>query len=211
MLHKIIEHLEKGENFSFSRFGDGEWACLLGKNGANCDGHAYFHDMGDRLLKIVESNPKYYMGLQTLAENTYPDEIAKYPIEWVESDCLHRASIRGEIQPFFDVLNKKNIVFVGNHRHQKQSIIKVDKFIEVPINDCWRKYKDVLEEIRTSIDKDDVIIYCASMMANVLIDDIYNEFGNTVTQIDCGSLFEPYMGISIRSYHSKLIQKLKQK
>jgi hypothetical protein len=211
MLHKIITHLQNGENFSFSRFGDGEWSCLLGKNGANCDGHAYFHDMGDRLLKIVESNPKYYMGLQTLAESTYPDEIAKYPIEWVESDCLHRASIRGEIQPFFDELNKKNIIFVGNHRHQKQNIINVDTFIEVPLNDCWRKYENTLSSLKSIVDKDDVIIYCASMMANVLIDDIYNEFGDTVTQIDCGSLFEPYMGISIRSYHSKLIQKLKQK
>lgn len=50
----MCEKLRKREPFSFARYGDGEWNAIYGKKGANCDGHEYFPDMGERLRRIVK-------------------------------------------------------------------------------------------------------------------------------------------------------------
>ena len=42
------EHIDKivnKEMYSFSRWGDGEWLCLLGAKGMNCDKHQYFPEL----------------------------------------------------------------------------------------------------------------------------------------------------------------------
>ena len=41
---KMIEAIESKENFSLSRWGDGEWMCLLGYKGRNTDKHNYYPD-----------------------------------------------------------------------------------------------------------------------------------------------------------------------
>jgi len=38
----------------------------------------------------------------------------------------------------------------------------------------------------------------------VLIDDLWNIYKDTITQIDCGSLFDPYVGRKTRTYHKNL-------
>ena len=38
----IVKKLQSDNNFSFARYGDGEWACIKGKNGRNCDAHIYY-------------------------------------------------------------------------------------------------------------------------------------------------------------------------
>jgi hypothetical protein len=79
-----------------------------------------------------------------------------------------------------------------------------DNHIVIGRVDCWLEYNDVLKRLRELIEKDVVILYCASMMAEVLIDDIFDEYGDTVTQIDIGSAFDPLIGEMTRSYHKKL-------
>ena len=45
------------------------------------------------------------------------------------------------------------------------------------------------------------------MMSNVLIDDLYNEFGNKHILLDMGSVFDPYVNKNTRSYHNKIIER----
>jgi hypothetical protein len=222
-LNKIMnyqEHLDKinnKERYTFSRFGDGEWNAILEKAGSNCDGHQYFRDMGARLKDVLASSPSYYVGLQNLAhqQNTLIiDNYSKeFGIKWVASDIFHHASIKGNLQPLFDALSKRNVVIVGGS-HLKSFNSKW-KFIEVPQHNCWTEYKSTLTKIQEfllnndadsiSNPKDFVILFCASMMSNVLIDDldpIAEVVG--VTLLDMGSLFDPYVGVNSRSYHNKL-------
>ena len=87
----LISKLQNNEPFSFSRFGDGEINCILGASPGqdatqNCDKHKYFKDMGMRLYKILESKPKYIMGMQSLAMRLRKDdkdfhEVAVWDIE----------------------------------------------------------------------------------------------------------------------------------
>lgn len=215
MYNKVLEHLNKGENFSISRFGDGEWNCILGKRGKNCDGHTYFKDLGRRLSKVLRDNRGYYLGLQNHA---YKDEnfhdfineyIIDYSIDFVDSDFLHRASIKDELELFFDALKGKDIVLVAPQRHKNLDKIEVREHIIIPDIDCWNSYVDVLKKLLPVVKENTVVLYCASMMSNVLIDDLFMTKNGTITQIDCGSVFEPYIGVRNRSYHKTILQRLK--
>ena len=217
MYNKILEHLNKGENFSISRFGDGEWACILGNNGKNCDGHTYFKDLGRRLSKVLKDNRRYYLGLQNYVyknENFHDfinEYIMDYSIDFVDGNFLHRASIKDQLGLFFDALKGKDIVLVGPERLKKLKQIEVREYVVVPDVDCWNAYVPTLKQLLPAVKENTVVLYCASMMSNVLIDDLFITKNDTITQIDCGSVFEPYINVRNRSYHKGIIQRIKEK
>jgi hypothetical protein len=203
--NELLDKLKNRENFSYSRFGDGEWNAILGKEGQNCDGHRYFRDMGERLKKIVQSKPLYYLGCQNLAKKQNKDKPEFQRLfnlnSWIDNEILTRASIKGRLQDFFDVLDTRAVILVANYK-----VLKLNAFdyygIEIPEKNCWLSYTDVLKKIHARIRENYVILYCASMMSGVLIDTIYKQL--RVTQIDCGSVFDPYVGIQSRTYMKDL-------
>jgi len=190
---EMISKLELGENFSFSRFGDGEFNCMQGKNGANCDGHKYYPDLGVELLKAW-NKPKGVVALQRLAREQFKIE-GDYP----DADILHRASINGEIDKFTDVLINRNVILVGPKHLRELKIY--NSFREVPLKNAWEVYRHILDTLSYVIQPNDVVLYCCGMMAEVIIHELYLE---SFTQIDCGSVFDPYVGVNSRGYHKKL-------
>ena len=202
----LISNLEKNINFSFSRFGDGELNCAFGKKGKNCDGHEYFEDMGLELKKILESSPKYNVSIQPHGYNIWKHKILELKgIEFSNSDIIHNASVSREINKLFKILDNKNVLLVGPKHLSKLNEFKINNHIVIPSENCWLHYKTIEESIRKILKPDIVILYSASMMSNVIIDNLYNEFKNTITQIDCGSVFDPYVGLSTRTYHKKML------
>jgi len=210
---KVLENLKNNIPFSYARYGDGEWNAILGKNGENCDKHQYFPHMGFRLMRIIDNIPKYHIGMQSLARNQNTgkpefDRLVKKN-QWCSTEIFTRASIKGNMQPFFDALKGKNIIFVTNN-HTSDNL---NEFYHTPVYipevDCWNEYGRISSDIKKNIVKYSltssiIILYSASMMANVLIGDIYAAYGNMITQIDTGSVFDPYVGRNTRSYHKNL-------
>ena len=202
---ELIDKLIKKEKFSFARYGDGEMNCIFGLEGHNCDGHDYFPDMGKRLELILDSDPTYYLGEAAIARRYWGDEIditkAAHPgLSWINADCLHLRSIADTIWPFFDALKKRDVVMVAPEKLRKHSLF-LNAFVPIPEQNCWLEYEHIHKEISKYIFNEDVVVvYCASMMANVLIDD----FSPLCTNIDLGSLIDPYMGFMTRSHHAKI-------
>ena len=62
----MVEKFKIRENFSFARYGDGEFAAILNdplKVEKNCDGHKYYPEMGRKLGEILASDPPYFVGI----------------------------------------------------------------------------------------------------------------------------------------------------
>lgn len=200
---KICKNLKEGKMFSFARYGDGEFNAVFGKKGQNCDGHQYFPDMGAKLKEILETRPKYMMGIQPLAltimEQDKLDWLMGLKINWVDSDVLHNANIEGTLDKFLYALKGKKILMVAPDHLGAYKDLKF-VHLRIPEKDCWLNYTKIVMAIEERIDKFDVILYCASMMTECLI----NRFAGRITQIDCGSIFDPYVGKMSRSYHRKL-------
>lgn len=198
----ICEKLRNREQFSFARYGDGEWNAIYGKQGANCDGHEYFPDMGKRLREIVESKPKYMMGLQplTVASERIVQIQKDFPgIDWIDADSIHNASIDGRTEELFNVIRPQDSLIIGP-RHMSDEF--TTDFILIQSINCWLEVESTIHKIHSWImgKQRPVIFLCASMMSEVLIDEFHQE----ATLIDLGSVLDPYCGVKSRRYHHKL-------
>ncbi len=206
---KILYNLEHQIPFSLSRYGDGEWNAIFGKAGSNCDQHEYFTDMGDELKRIVLSEPEYIVGIQPLTMSHYRDKVVEFAgdldIDWVNSDVLHDANIKEQLKRFFNVLHDQPIIMIAPARLQELPL-NYGRFVEVSLKNCWLE-KTMIEkklfEILPQIDYA-VLLFCAGMPSNVIIDDLYKYYGDKVTMIDTGSIFDPYCHFNTRSYHKKM-------
>jgi len=210
---EIVGMLREGASFAFSRFGDGEFNAIFGVEGVNRDGHQYFPEMGRRLREIVEREPDYLMGLQPMAIFTHgarqtmwmssstPDDGMR---RWVLADSLHDASLDNRLDGFLDSLEGKDVLLVGPQHLRGFSESKGWRYQPVPGHDCWTAYEETLERLKSSTPgSGGVVLLCASMMSNVLLDDLFT-LNPANTYIDTGSLFDPYAGVISRPYHEEL-------
>lgn len=202
----MIEQLKANKSFKFARYGDGEWNCIFGKPGQNCDGHKYFPDLGESLRRVVLSEPQYVVGMQPLSMSyERADQIREFcaglRINWVNADVLHNASIDGELHRFIDVLKGKYLILVGPAH--LSSFWSQCVHIVIPSTNCWMEYESVRQQIEFHIDgvNNAVVLLAASMMSEVLIDDFADHHH---TFIDIGSVLDPYVGVKSRRYHHKL-------
>jgi hypothetical protein len=188
--------------FAFSRWGDGEWYNVNKKHGQNCDGNIYYSDLGDKLLQIVSTPRDYHMGVQTLMPYSV-EQSKRYPQHWGDSDVFHKASMKGELSKFIDVLHKMHVVYIGNQ--SLHDLPFINEFIEIPYNNVWLNYDDIFKQIVQTFDDRKFKVYCfsAGMACNVFIHDLWNCNKHNAF-IDVGSVFDPYVGRNSRSYHNKL-------
>lgn len=205
---QMIIDLNNRRNFTFSRFGDGEFNCILGVNGENTDGHLYYSDLGESLKRVIKSKPSYYMGLQNMVKRIRGDqdefkELTK-GIHWHDADIIHHQSIKYGLDDLFTVLKSREVILVGNPDIQMNGYLSLTEKIDIQKENAWLDYYVTFNEIQKTIEENDVILYCAGMMTEVLMDDLFNIYKNEITQIDIGSAFDPYNGIISRSYHKHL-------
>lgn len=193
--------LDERINFKFARYGDGEFLCMAGKIGRNCDKHEYFADLGQALNDAFYSDPKYMVGIQPLSVQSglYQKalQFAPGPEHIKDADVLHSASIDGNLGKFFEALDGRRTVLVGPDYLKKMDF---DYHITITDLNCWQNYEGTKHRLRKAIRTDDVVLLCASMMSEVLIHEMCGEH---ITMIDCGSVFDPYAGKLSRSYHHK--------
>jgi hypothetical protein len=204
---EICGMLDRGEPFSFSRFGDGEFNAIFSVDGANIDGHRYFPDLGRRLAEILKREPDYIMGLQPLVvlmRNIKDIHTLSGDIRWVQADSLHLASMEGRLGGFFAALGQRRVLLVGAPHHRPLAERRSWQFVEVAYGDCWPQYESLCPALESHAVADGtVFLFCASMTANVLIDDLYR-LNPRNTYIDVGSVFDPYVGVDSRDYHKEL-------
>lgn len=202
--------LEEGRPFAFSRFGDGEFYAIFGAEGENCDGHRYFPDMGRRLAEIVAAEPPYLMALNPVALAMHDAERLRASsggTHWVSGFSIQRVMMDGRGEEIFGALAGRDVLLVGpEHLRELARGRKWDQ-VTVPSRDCWLRYEDVRESIRSRLEEPGaVVLFCASMMSNVLIDELWEEMpGNSY--IDIGSSFDPLVGVSSRTYHDAAFER----
>jgi len=199
---KMCDLLKEGANFKFARYGDGEFLCMGGKIGNNCDGHEYFPELGSALNAAFYSDPNYLVGIQPLSVQGGLYQRATLdrpgPKHICDADVLHSASIDGKLNLFFEAIKSRHVIMVGP-KHLSE--FPCSEFVEVPKLNCWLQYDRIANGIFRVTHPDSVVLLCAGMMSGVLIDNFRT---SDITMIDCGSVFDPYYGVNSRSYHKKL-------
>lgn len=207
----MLEKLRNRERFSFAKYGDGEIQCMVGSrkpHAVNADGHQFFPEIGERLKEILSKSPQYYIGLQSLGyrqnKGTIDQWTREFNLKWCKADILHSANMEGRLPELIEALKDRDVLLVGGE-HLHQLAVKFGwYFYQIPSKDCWLAYDKTHDEIGKLVGlKDWVILYSSSFMSEILIDD----FQGRATQIDTGSVFDPYAGRVSRTYHNKINDK----
>ena len=190
---------------SFVRYGDGEFGCMFNPGiGANCDGHFYYKELSDDLNRCFKADHGYLIGLQRYALNTMGPQIKNLigndQTIFHDSDVFHRANfVKNGLASLIEYLRSVNLCLMGPaHLKSVAKKLNAKVFIEVPSANCYLKIDELKNELINCLDKVNVVSISASMMANVIIHDLYKE---DISFLDLGSLWDPYAGVLSRTYH----------
>ena len=213
-LSTFVSHLQKHVPFAFSRWGDGEWNALLGYTGATCDGQVYSSELRARLTDVLERRPSYWLGLQSLAQKVHgPAMIAwlarrRLSLSWIDADVLAQASRQDVLEPFLAALQGRDVVLVGPATLRSLSVISPKAFVEVSPKDAFADLVATSTRIQEALQGliDPVVCLSAGPTAKLLVDAGVRARPDA-TWIDCGSLWEPYVGIVSRTYHQKVMER----
>jgi len=208
--------LNAGTPFAFSRYGDGEWACILGQEGMTCDGQPYSPALAQDLAGALESaavgvSANYFAAIGPAAVRTLGAQINNWMghhdlrIDWHSTEVFLQASLDGALYPFVEALRRRTLLYVGpaHLRAFARDVLHADAFVEVPGKDAYGQRGVITHDImETWLDiVPEVFGYSAGPLANVLID--YFNLPEPLTQIDFGSVWDVYAGVKSRSYMRK--------
>lgn len=208
-----IDKINKKEHFSFTRWGDGEWFCAMGSQGQNCDAHQYFPELRYGLNMALKNDKGYYKAIWNLTHgqianilNLLLPFLKKENIiyEWVNAGIWEDLVLKGGIEDLIESLENRNYIIVSNDS-LKNLNIKYTDFVSVPSVNCFLEKERIKRDMIEMTNKyDDVVFGLSSSMAtNVIIDELYDIIGDKCTMIDFGSIWDPFVGKTTRSYHKE--------
>jgi hypothetical protein len=210
--NEMCKKLRNGEPFKFSRFGDGEWLCMMGRQGKNRDGNDYLPELGRSLREILNSEPDYYIGLQpgVLVDvgRGYDPEMREFvmktifqlDLNLVIGDTLHYASEFGFLDRFINSLKNRFVITIGAEYFEElpYAFIKTNPTNSFHDNDrIINEANDYIDDI---YDVNPVCLVANAMNSNVIIDKLSKD----ITAIDIGSVFDPYLGRPRASYQHNM-------
>ncbi len=211
-IKNFVKRMESGIPITFSRFGDGEWSALIGTVGENCDGHQYSKQLQKGLRTALLGAPKYEVGMQAYALKCMGRDIVKFikqenlNLHWWQADLFHDANLRGELYPFIKLLQSTTNIVIGPSYLRDLDLFPQKDFIQIPQKNCFEDYDRILTECKTLAKREKksvIFLFSASMASNVLIDELYKEFGSLHSFLDVGALWDIYLGKKTRGVYSE--------
>jgi len=207
-----VEKLQRGEPFSFVRYGDGEWNYLLDREKYvdSKDLQRYVSELHAALTaSILEPRMEnYYLALQNhgyLGPRGYIPRIDQWlkehkapKINWHFGTVFHRASGSGQLWPLIKALQIRPLVMVGPEWLRKLTFAM--KLTSIPPKHCWSS-AELVETQLQNVASGSVVSFSAGPMAKVLIHRLAPILGQHSWLIDFGSLWDPYCGVKSRQYH----------
>ena len=212
----------------FVKWGDGEYACAVGQEGANCDGDKYFPELGEAMrtafLKLAQipntffgrwhlgPNDTHVSSFFTLLWETIKGRPAS-EIPWVNYHCLLRDAERGRKPDMLNFVkairsNQRKKIYVCNEKNARLCKVFGAEHVEVPMN-CWfTYYEKIMEEIKSKITPDCIVLFSAGLCSKVAVGNLV-ESNPDITCLDLGSSFDCLArGTPSRSYQSSFDQEV---
>jgi len=207
-----VDKLRNNERFSFVRYGNGEWDCILDLFYRTRSGSQRFTpNLRAALIDSLKTPHAgaYFTALQstsflqrggilpqaeTWLANNAPD------LKWHDGEVFTKASMKGRLHPLVAALEGKRVVVVGPKWTLKLPFASV--FVPVRSHDCWVQVDAIAAQLR---DLHDVVIsFSAGPATKVLIHRLQPLIGAHSWLIDFGSLWDPYCGVKSRRYHQRI-------
>lgn len=202
------DKINKMENFSFIKFGDGEFFCMMGEEGQNCDKHPYSKELSEKLydswyffntlenIYIAEwAGHKPGMVLKTSSEKfqlELMNKTTQLKVNFVNFEILLQNLLSEQKFNFFKNIkySSRKKIFVGPERlFGVKNFLNFDSLIKVPLVNSFSKYDDILSNIKNELVDNCIVVTSSGMPSKSLIHKSL-EFNNNITCLDIGSGFD---------------------
>lgn len=206
----FTERLRAGRAFAFARYGDGEFQCLLGQSGQNCDGVRYGAELASALAQTL-SQPRggeyqYALGPKTRTVAGVGAWLQQHSrVEhWVSTETLLAASLRGELAPLVAALRTRRVALVGGAHLVHLPVLDPLAHVVVPEATAWEHREAIRAGAEAALCAGaDTLLFSAGPLSKVLIWQLAPEWGGA-TLLDCGSLWDLYCGKDSRRYARRM-------
>lgn len=196
---EFTRYIEEGIPFSFSKYGDGEYMCVAGFPGANCDGDTYTNELREDLaksfVKIVEQGGFvgrwWHDNVVQYWENTVKDPSK---VRWVNyHSAILDSDVDSKIEFYKSIKKSKfNKIYIHNYLLKKvKYILDIDNEVIIDIRN-WYKYKEeIITEIQSKIKEGEtnIILTSMGMGAKVIISHLKELYPHNI-YIDIGSALD---------------------
>lgn len=199
LLVEWTNNIKNNINFSFVKFGDGEFNCMMGLDGCNCDSHPYSKELSDKLydawyfltpLYNIYISPWYTMDFYEKLLSTTND--IKCQLIGTRYEILLQNNLNQEKYHFFKSIKEstRKKIFVGPQRLSGVvDFLDIDEFIRIPLINAFSEYEKILNDIYTQIQNNSIFLFSSGMMTKSLIHKILERNSN-ITCLDIGSGFD---------------------
>lgn len=210
ILDGFTEMIKNNQNFSFTKFGDGEFLCMHRWFGKNCDGDSYHRKLGSELkdaFTYLAARKDVYLGKWHVGKTIkYLEELAAKKkitnINWVHYHTIMNASPIAGITDFNSLLNdkmfnfvkaikisnRKKILFTNKDNEKLKKIFNADVFIETKKNNWSYEFDDYFKIVEKECVENAIFIIAAGLSSKVMIAKILQKYN--MTCLDIGSGFD---------------------
>jgi hypothetical protein len=191
---------------SFSKYGDGEYACANRLDHHNCDNDIYSVDKQKSLIDsfkyMVENTDNAFIGIWNNVTNTqFWESIVSKPVKWalyhsilIDNDDMQNKgdTLKDKILLYKSIKESKlkKIIVCNPLLIKSKELLNIDYVIEIPLRNWFEtdKYKETINNIKNIVGEDEqlILITCCGMSAKILIADISKLFPKGI-YLDFGS------------------------
>lgn len=203
-----LDLIRKEEPFTFIRYGDGEWASVVGKKTKNCDGHNLrIPQMRRQIIRSIvdvpPDEPNYYrtvwmdgncQPVENLANRWIPNRAPD--VTWYNALAIHFANISGHNYPYFEAMRnlKMNIVVIGPQHLRgikKAGCFGYHSFVQVPYRTAYNARDRIINQ---ALEFKPPVFYSihAGPPAPAFAWLLWRERGDTCIIADLGSILDGY-------------------
>lgn len=197
-------------HFAQASYRDGEWYCMLGHSGGNCNGEAYDPALGGMLRNTLLHPvgqlcvfwwPGETKGLAARAGALKWIAQHKPPVTWIPDRPFGRANEIGELAPFFAAARTRNVTIVGPQHMERFPTNLLGDFQHIVVRDgtAWQSADDTVAQVEDMAREDELVLFAAGMASCVMIHRLWGgALRHKATLIDIGAVLDPYAGVYSR-------------
>lgn len=211
-MHKPItwwaEQIKNNQYFSLARFGDGEFLCMLGKQGQNSHGCRYTPQLRNDLIECARKVDKtFYKGLQRITPQMF-GQVREYTNagQWYNTEEFADTLAIGEFKPFFQALKGKTVIVVSSQEKEKITEWWPEGyFVLTPKTNSYEEKQYIIDQCKNM--GSGVFLFACGMAAGPIVATLHGKIKKSFF-IDVGHIFDPFLGDNSREYLKDVPQEI---
>lgn len=196
----LSECIRRGLPVSFSKYGDGEYACANLFNGQNCDADLYTEKKQIALINsfkyMAETAPDAYVSYWTEEISSYWQSLTQTPVRWgkVHALIFDDDSIEDKVNLYKTIKTSplKKIYICNKLMVKAQPLLNINWMVYIPLNNWFdTSFDELMQTLKTVIMHDEqcIIMCSAGMGSKVIICELTKLFPNNI-YLDIGSALD---------------------